>query len=92
MLRFLAINAAAGMALGILLTAALLFIDVGGIGSRIAHSAEPFLALVLIGFPMALVFGAAVTATAIWTMPYERRFAPEARRDDDDDQERPDPR
>jgi hypothetical protein len=91
MLRFLALNTAAGMMLGILLTAALLFIDLGGIGSRLAHSDEPFLALLLIGFPMALVFGAAVTATAIWTMPYERRFAPEARRDDDEE-ERHDPR
>lgn len=85
MLRFLGLNAAIGMTLGVLVTAAILFLDVAGIGSRIIHSSEPILPLLLIGFPMALVFGAAVTATAIWTMPYERMFAPEARKRDGDD-------
>ena len=90
MLRFLGLNAALGMTLGVIVTAAMLYLDVAGIGSRIAHSSEPILPLLLIGFPMALVFGAAVTATAIWTMPYERLFAPEARKRDDDDREEKD--
>ena len=87
MLRFLGVNAALGMMLGVLVTAAIVLLDVAGIGARIARSSEPILPLLLIGFPMALVFGAAVTATAIWTMPYERLFAPEARKRDDDDHE-----
>ncbi len=94
MLRFLGLNAAIGMTLGVIVTAAMLFLDVAGIGSRIAHSSEPILPLLLIGFPMALTFGAAVTATAIWTMPYERLFAPEARKtnsDDSKDADRPSP-
>jgi len=90
MLRFLALNAALGMALGIAVTAAILFLDVAGIGTRIAHSADPLIPLLLIGFPMALIFGGAVTAAAIWTMPYERLFAPEPRKKDDDDKEDPD--
>jgi len=84
MLRFLALNAALGMALGLAVAAAVLLLDMGGIGSRVARSGNPFLPLLLICLPMALVFGGAVTATAIWTMPYERRFAPEARKKDDD--------
>jgi hypothetical protein len=90
MLGFLALNAAIGMTLGLAVAAAVLFLDVGGIGSRVARSANPVLPLLLIGFPMALVFGGAVTATAIWTMPYERLFAPEARRKADDDNDDPD--
>lgn len=89
MLRFLALNAALGMALGLAVAAAVLFLDVGGIGSRVARSANPVLPLILIGFPMALVFAGAVTATAIWTMPYERLFAPEARQKDGDDDDDP---
>jgi hypothetical protein len=89
MLRFLALNAALGMTLGLAVAAAVLFLDLGGIGGRVARSSNPLLPLLLIAFPMALVFGAAVTATAIWTMPYERLFAPEPRRTDDDDDANP---
>lgn len=89
MLRFLALNAALGTALGLAVAAAVLLLDVGGIGSRVARSANPVFPLILIGFPMALVFGGAVTATAIWTMPYERLFAPEARKKDGDDDDDP---
>jgi predicted membrane protein len=84
MLRFLAFNAALGMTLGILVTAALLYFDVAGIGARISRASEPVLPLLLIGFPMALIFGGAVTATAVWTLPYERLFAPEPKRPDDE--------
>jgi hypothetical protein len=92
MLRFLALNAAAGMTLGIVATALLLFFDVAGIGSRIARASSPVLPLLLIGFPMALIFGGAVTATAVWTMPYERLFAPEPRKKDDDENNGREPR
>ena len=90
MLRFLGLNAGLGMALGLAVATLIVWLDVAGIGSRIARSSEPVLPFLLIGFPMALVFGAAVTATAVWTMPYERQFAPEARRKADDDGEEPD--
>lgn len=90
MLRFLALNAALGMALGFAVAAAVLLLDVGGIGSRVARSGNPFVPLLLICFPMALVFGGAVTATAIWTMPFERLFAPEARKKDNDGDDEPD--
>ena len=85
MLRFLGLNAGLGMVLGLVVATSIVVLDVAGIGSRIAHSSSPVLPLLLIGFPMALVFGAAVTATAVWTMPYERLFAPEPRKKDDDE-------
>ena len=90
MLRFLATNAALGIMLGLMVAAAMLLLDVAGIRTRIFRSNHPVLALLLMAVPMASVFGGMVTASAIWTMPYERRFAPEPRKKDDDDKEDPD--
>jgi hypothetical protein len=89
MLRFMAMNAAIGMGLGLAVTALIILFDLGGIGSHIARAADPILPIILIAFPMALVFGAAVTASAIWLMPYESKYAPEPR-EEDDHQEDPD--
>jgi hypothetical protein len=83
MLRFMGLNAAIGMFLGFTVAALLMVFDIGGIGTLIAHSRNPVLPVILIAFPMALVFGAAVTASAIWMMPYERKFAPERRKDNE---------
>jgi hypothetical protein len=83
MLRFLALNAGFGMLLGLGAAAMLMIFDIGGIGTRIAHAGNPFVPILLIALPMAFVFGGAVTASAIWLMPYERKFAPERRKDDD---------
>lgn len=84
MLRFLGVNAAIGMFLGFAVAAMIMVFDLGGIGTLIGHAGNPLLPIVLIAFPMALVFGAAVTASAIWMMPYERKFAPERKKEDDD--------
>lgn len=83
MLRFLGLNAAIGMFIGFTVAALIMVLDLGGIGTRIAHARDPVLPIILIAFPMALVFGGAVTASAIWLMPYERKFAPERRNNDD---------
>ena len=83
MLRFMGLNAAIGMLLGVFVAALLMILDIGGIGTAISHAANPILPVVLIAFPMALVFGAAVTASAIWMMPYQRKFAPEREEHDD---------
>lgn len=73
MLRFLAVNAAFGMALGAGVAAALLLFDIGGLGTRIIRSQNPVLLVFMVAFPMALTFGGAVTASAIMLMPYKRR-------------------
>jgi hypothetical protein len=79
-LRFLAVNAALGMALGLSIFAALLWLDTGGIATRIAHAENPALPLLLIAVPFCLTFGGAVAASAIMLLPYRRKFAedPEA--------------
>ena len=73
MLRFLAINAAFGMALGVAVASALVWFDLYGLGSRISRAQMPVLSFAMIAVPLALTFGGAVTASAIMLMPYERR-------------------
>lgn len=74
MLRFMALNAAAGMLIGGLAAAALIWFDIGGVGARIGQSANPFLPVLLLVAPFAFIFGGVVTASAILTMPYEKKF------------------
>ncbi len=74
MLGFLVMNAAMGILAGIGVSAALIWLDVGGLGERIAHAANPFLPVLLITAPLALTFGAAATASAVMMMPYKKKF------------------
>ncbi|CUX60527.1 Conserved hypothetical protein [Agrobacterium deltaense Zutra 3/1] len=80
MLRFLALNAAVGVLIGVCVGAALIFLGIGGLGARIGRAANPVVPVLLVVMPIASLFGAAATASAILMMPYEKKF-----RDDDDD-------
>ena len=74
MLRFMAVNAAAGALIGIISAVAIIWLDIGGIGTRIAHAANPVVPVLLLVLPFATVFGGVVVASAIVTMPYEKKF------------------
>ena len=80
MLRFMALNAVVGVLIGVCVGAALIFLDIGGLGARIGRAANPVVPVLLVVVPIASLFGAAATASAILMMPYEKKF-----RDDDDD-------
>ncbi|MCZ4072921.1 hypothetical protein [Agrobacterium sp. LMR679] len=80
MLRFMALNAAVGVLIGVCVGAALIFLDIGGLGARIGRAVNPVVPVLLVVMPIASLFGAAATASAILMMPYEKKF-----RDDDDD-------
>lgn len=80
MLYFMALNAVIGVLIGIGVGAALIFLDIGGLGTRIGRAANPVVPVLLVVVPIASLFGAAATASAILMMPYEKKF-----RDDDDD-------
>lgn len=80
MLRFMALNAAIGVLIGIGVGVALIFLDIGGLGARIGRAANPVVPVLLVVMPIASLFGAAAAASAILMMPYEKKF-----RDDDDD-------
>ena len=74
MLIFLAVNAAAGVLLGILAASAIIWLDIGGLGERIGYSKNPLIASLLLIVPFATIFGGVVCASAIITMPYEKKF------------------
>lgn len=73
MLRFLAVNALFGALLGLLVAGAILWLDIGGIGSSLGRSAHPVLPALMMVLPMALTFAAAVTASAVMLMPYRKK-------------------
>ncbi|MGG7517444.1 hypothetical protein ACQ3G6_06095 [Allorhizobium undicola] len=78
MMRFLAGNAALGAALGLIVAGLLLWLDVGGIGRLLDHSNDAPVVALMLGLPLALIFAAAVTASAVMLMPYRKK---KARRD-----------
>ena len=74
MMGFMAINALIGIGAGIAVAAGLIWLDVGGLGERIAHADNKFLPILLITAPLALTFGATAVASAIMMMPYKKKF------------------
>jgi len=53
---------------------AIIWFDAGGIGTRIARSSHQIIGTLLLVVPFAAVFGGVVAASAIITMPYEKKF------------------
>ena len=78
MLGFLAGNAACGAALGAGTAILLIWLDIGGLSGLLGHAAHPFIALAMLAFPMALLFGASAAASAVILMPYDEPAPPEA--------------
>jgi len=74
MLRFIFVNAAIGCLIGVATATAIILLDIGGIGTRVANSSNPVVPFLLIVVPFASIFGGAVTASAIFLMPYGRKF------------------
>lgn len=79
LLRFLALNAAIGAALGQIALGLLIWTDAAGLGGLIAKAADPLAPLAVLSFMFALTFGAAVTATAVLTLPYPKGDEPHER-------------
>lgn len=73
MLGFLALNAGFGAGLGLLVAFAIFWFDLGGVGASLSRSSHPVLPALMMAVPLALTFAAAVTASAVMTMPYRRK-------------------
>lgn len=73
MLGFLAINAILGAALGLLVALATFWLDLGGVGTSLSRSSHPVLPAAMMAIPLALTFAAAVTASAVMSMPYRKK-------------------
>jgi hypothetical protein len=73
MLRFLAVNALVGAGLGLFVGLAILWLDIGGVGTSLSRSPHPVLPALMMVVPLALTFAAAVTASAVMLMPYRKK-------------------
>ncbi|MCM2401533.1 hypothetical protein NBH20_10225 [Rhizobium sp. S153] len=73
MLRFLAVNALFGAGLGIMVAIALMWLDIGGLGTRLGRANNPILPAFMVAVPLGLTFAAAVTASAVMLMPYKKK-------------------
>ena len=71
LLKFLAINCAIGVSVGLIFLTLLVVTDTMGIGTLIWDSQNPYLALLLLGVGMSVTFGSAVMGSAIMMMPYD---------------------
>lgn len=78
MLRFMALNALGGALIGMLVGTSLIVLNVGGLWNLLMRASNPVLPLLLVFVPFSSLFAAAAAASAILTLPYERKF-----RDDD---------
>lgn len=65
LLRFLAINASFGIVIGGVAATALLWWDIGGLGTLFANSRHPFIAGLLLYGGFAVTFGSAAMGTAV---------------------------
>lgn len=70
-LLFLARNAAAGIAVGWLLLAAILWFDVAGIGTLLWTTDAPLLTVLLAAGGFGVTFGSLAMGTAIFLLPRE---------------------
>jgi hypothetical protein len=74
MLLFIGANAVAGAIGGLFVFVSLLAFDTGGIGTLLSNAKDPLLPGLLIAIPMCLTFAAAVAASAVMLMPYQRKY------------------
>jgi hypothetical protein len=86
MLRFLGLNAAVGAMIGAAVGIALIMLDIGGLGRLMSRASNPVLPFLLMIVPFASLFGAAATASAILTLPYDRKYRQEDINGSDDEE------
>ncbi|SJZ64054.1 hypothetical protein [Consotaella salsifontis] len=72
LVRFVLKNALIGVVFGWVVAALLLYFDMGGMGTRIAHSRDPIPPLVMLAMGFGVTFGFGYLATAVWFLPWDQ--------------------
>jgi hypothetical protein len=73
LLRFMAVHCATGIAIGWSLMLGLVWLDVSGLGTRLAASPDGGLAMTLLAVFFAITFGGAGIGIAVMNLPWEDR-------------------
>lgn len=71
LIRFLAINAAIGTAVALILVGVLIWTDTQAIGRLILADRNPVLSIALLAFGFVITFGSVAMGTAIMALPYD---------------------
>ncbi len=88
LLTFLGLHCAMGVAIGFVLAAVVVLIDLGGVKQLLQESSEPFIPMFLLFAMFGLTFGALKMGIAIMSLPLE---APDDGEDDGEYHEPPEP-
>ena len=72
LIRFVLVNSLIGIAIGWFIAAALLFTDVGGLGSLFANSNMKPQILAILGMSFGTTFGFGYLATAVMLLPTDK--------------------
>ncbi|MGV8937962.1 MAG: hypothetical protein ACOH2J_12625 [Allorhizobium sp.] len=73
MLLFLGLNALSGAGLGLGVAIVLIWLDIGGLRTHLGRASNSIVPALMLIVPMALIFAAAVSASAIMLMPYKKK-------------------
>jgi succinate dehydrogenase hydrophobic anchor subunit len=74
LLRFLAVNAVMGVALGLILLGMLLVTDTANLRTLIWTSSNPAVALLLLAMGLCVTFGSVFIGSAVMLMPYDGKL------------------
>ncbi|MEF2073867.1 hypothetical protein [Consotaella aegiceratis] len=72
LIRFVLKNSVIGVLFGWGVAAALLYFDIGGMGSRVGRASDPIPPLVMLGMGFGVTFGFGYLATSVWFLPWDQ--------------------
>lgn len=72
LIRFVLVNSAIGMLIGWAIAGAVLWFDIGGFGTMVAHSGNRPVILFILAMSFGSTFAFAYLATAVWLLPTDK--------------------
>jgi hypothetical protein len=74
MLMFLARNCAIGVFMGLVVSAAIFYFDIGNLWTHTLRASNKFVPIFLITLPMCILLGGTALGSALMLMPYEKKY------------------
>jgi hypothetical protein len=71
LIRFLGLNMAIGVAIGVIVASAMIMSNLAGLKELLIETREPFIAILLLYAFNALTFGSVAMGVAVMTIPYD---------------------
>lgn len=74
MMMFMAKACAAGMLVGVLVSATIFYLDIGGLWTHTARASNKFVPVFLLTLPMCILLGGSALGGALMMMPYGTKY------------------